>query len=201
MTKLYEYLKSCSPGPLEDVNAVARRLQACWEELDGHDQTNMRWDKLRRIEQPIWQPPHLTFVIERHGQTVHGSSRATAYTWQVDVPAGKASIVGEKRRQLYAMDKRLDVRPIATSLAEAIAGEAEDPRLKRTKDGQVRIDIAAVIPETNKQTTAARRARLRRELTRLLADRGWREVRANVYVRSDGAPPVATVGRGKPPVD
>ena len=62
------------------------------------------------------------FSIERHGQTVLGSSRATVQTWCCDVQKLTASVVGEKRRQLYPMDTRLDVVPIAESLAKAIIG-------------------------------------------------------------------------------
>ena len=84
--------------------------------------------------------PCLSFPIERHGQTVNGSTRATVYHWLVDLQALTASPVGEKRRQLCATDKRLDVKPIAKSLAEAIVSGRPDDRLKVMKDGSIKIN-------------------------------------------------------------
>jgi hypothetical protein len=144
----------------------------------------MRADKLWRMEDPAWSPPYLEFSIERHGQTVMGSSRGSVYRWRVNVDKGTAGIVGEKRRQLYAMDKRLDVKPIAESLADAIIHGKADARLTIAKDGAVRLKIGDIIPETNKETTAARRSRLRKHLCAILAPHSWKELRANVYHQS-----------------
>ena len=83
------------------------------------------------------------------------------------------------------MDERLNVKPIARSLAEAIVFDEDDPRLRRNSDGSVRVKIGDVIPETNQQTTAARRKRLRTELSNLLSEKGWRQLRPNVYARDE----------------
>ena len=141
----------------------------------------MRAEKLWRIEEPSWAPPILEFSIERHGQTVNGSSRATVYRWSVNLETGEAGIIGEKRRQIYAMDKRLDVKPIAQSLADAIIAGKPDARIIINKDGSVRLKIGEIIPATYKETTAARRNRLRARLSTILDPHGWKELRANVY--------------------
>ena len=125
----------------------------------------------------------LLFDIERHGATVNGSSRATVYTWAIDSSSGQATVGGEKHRQLYAMDQRLDVKPIAASLAEAIITGRTDERLKIANNGSVRLQIGSIIPETVKQTTAARRGRCR-ELDALLKPHGWVSTTSNVYARS-----------------
>jgi hypothetical protein len=164
-----------------DANRVGILLSDCWKALAGGTETNMRAEKLWRIEEPSWAPPILEFSIERHGQTVNGSSRATVYRWSVDLDTCKAGIVGEKRRQLYAMDKRLDVKPIAQSLAEAIIAGKPDARIIINKDGSVRLKISEIIPTTYEQTTSARRSRLRARLSMILAPHGWKELRANVY--------------------
>ncbi len=114
--RLRDYLDSHPGAPL-DVSQVGRLLSLCWHDLDGSTDTNMRAEKLWRIEQPSWNPPILEFSIERHGQTVNGSSRATVYRWSVNLEKGEAYIIGEKRRQLYSMDRCLDVKPIAQSVA------------------------------------------------------------------------------------
>jgi len=49
------------------------------------------------------------------------------------------------------------------------------------KDGSIRLKMGEIIPATNKQTTAARRTRLRNHLSTILASHGWKELRANVY--------------------
>src|SRR5262245_58986210 len=116
--------------------------------------------KLRRIESPVWQPPLLLFDIERHGATVKGSSRAIVYTWSLDTSSGRAGVCGEKSRQLYAQDKRLDVKPIAADLAEAIIAGRIDMRFEIAKDGSVRLQIGLVSPTPPvKQTTDGGRRR------------------------------------------
>jgi hypothetical protein len=164
-----------------DANSVGILLSGCWESLAGGTETNMRAEKLWRIEEPSWAPPILEFSIERHGQTVNGSSRATVYRWSVNLETGEAGIIGEKRRQIYAMDKRLDVKPIAQSLADAIIAGKPDARIIINKDGSVRLKIGEIIPATYKETTAARRNRLRARLSTILDPHGWKELRANVY--------------------
>jgi hypothetical protein len=143
----------------------------------------MRAEKLWRLEEPTWNPPCLSFLIERHGQTVMGSSRATVYKWQVDLQSLTAEVIEQKRRQLYPMDKRLDVKPIAEELAKAIIGGIPDERLKVTKVGNVQLVMGKIIPATNKQTTSGRRRRLRAELNALLKPHGWQAIRPNVYSR------------------
>jgi len=174
-------------GASLDARRVGDLLAGCWDALSGGTDTNMHAEKLWRIEQPLWNPPTLEFSIERHGQTVNGSSRATVYRWSIDLEKGTARIIDEKRRQLYPMDKRLDVKAIAESLADAIIGDKEDARIVVNNDGSVRLKIGEIIPETNQQTTSARRTRLRNQLSKILAPHGWKELPANVYHQPDAA--------------
>lgn len=164
-----------------DAATVGSLLADCWGDLRGGDETKMGASKLWRIEDPGWHPPFLYFWIERHGQTVNGSTRATVQKWRVDLDALTAVVVEEKRRQLYSMDKRLDVKPVAESLAKAITEGHRDDRLKVGRDGSVRLNISLIIPATVQQTTTARRKRLRRHLDELLRPHGWEQIRLNVY--------------------
>jgi hypothetical protein len=182
-----QFLSTHRDGAIEDTEEVGRLLAAAWDGLDGHDRTKMRADKLWRIDSPIWQPPCLSFSIERHGATVNGSSRAAVHRWSVDVESMTARIIEEKVRQLTQMDQRLDVGPIAQSLADAIVSSTADTLIKTLKDVTKKLDMDLVIPATNKQTTGARRARLRRELDAILDPLGWKAVRANVYKRASPA--------------
>ena len=173
-----------------DAATVGRLLSASWDDLRGGHVTNMEAGKLWRIEEPSWHPPFLEFWIERHGQTVNGSTRATAYKWRVDLDSLTADIVDEKRRQLYSMDKRLDVMPIAESIAKAIIEGHDDERLKAGRDGSVRLNVSLVIPATYRQTTAARRKRLRHYLDKLLEPHGWKPIRLNTYAHIGRSPDV-----------
>ena len=166
-----------------DAAKVGGLLAACWDDLRGGHLTNMDATKLHRIEDPSWHPPFLEFWIERHGQTVNGSTRATAHKWRVNLDALTADIVEEKRRQLYSMDKRLNVKPIADSLVKAIIEGRRDDRLKIGRDGSVRLNVSLIIPATFQQTTTARRKRLRQHLDELLKPHGWEQIRLNVYAQ------------------
>jgi hypothetical protein len=166
-----------------DAGRVGSLLSDCWSALRGGDATNMKPDKLYRIETPTWNSPFLQFSIERHGQTVNGSSRATLYRWRVNLDKNTAEIIEEKRRQIYPMARRFDEKPVAESLADAILHGREDARINIGKDGSVRLKMGEIVPMTNKQTTTARRSRLRKPVSALLAPHGWKERRANVYYR------------------
>ena len=185
--RLRAFLDEAGAGSIADRKRAATLLADCWEGLRVDDRTKMRADKLWRIEEPTWQPPVLEFKIERHGATVNGSSRAELHTWRADLDRGTAGIVEERRRQLGAMDVRLDVKPIAEELAAAIRTGTPDSRLRVAKDGSVSLKIGEIIPATNKQTTAGRRSRFRKALRALLEPNGWKEKRANCYAQEKSA--------------
>jgi len=149
-------------------------LAACWHELKGSRVGGMTADKLGRVEIFEWAPPFLTFTIERHGAYVNGSTRASVQHWEVDLEQGTATLVAEKRRQLDPMDKRLNVRPIAEALADAIERGEYDDRFRVSKTGNVRLNMDGLIPRTNNWTTSSRRKRLRAALAQVLTDRGWK---------------------------
>lgn len=178
---LRDYLESMPVGIPLNAERIAALLSTCWASLVGSDATKMRGDKLWRLEDPKWISPFLDFSIERHGQTVNGSSRATLYRWRINVQDSTAEIIDEKRRQLYALDRRLDLKALAKEVADIIINGKEDLRVKAGKGGAVRLNIAEIIPETNKQTTSARRKRFRKQLNEILEPLGWKELRANTY--------------------
>lgn len=64
-----------------------------------------------------------------------------------------------------------------------------DARLGLGDNGTVNLKMGEIVPATNRQTTAARRKRLRAHLNSLLAPYGWKELRPNVYQHSEPAEP------------
>ena len=77
------------------------------------------------------------------------------------------------------------MKPIAADLCSAILTGKQDDRLTWDGTSKVKLLIGKVLPEGSavKETLAARRKRLRDELTRLLAPEGWKLVRPKEYER------------------
>jgi len=88
---LRKYLKTLKPGVIKNTYELEKKLRNCWHELKGGDITNMDGYKiLNRMERTKWNPPILSFTIERHGAMVGGSSRAELQLWNVDIEKGEA---------------------------------------------------------------------------------------------------------------
>jgi hypothetical protein len=75
------------------------------------------------MEAVAWNPPVLTFRIERHGGTVLGSTRAELQHWHVDLERKTASLVKTGRRQLRPMQPRLNVEPLVEEIVRLIVAE------------------------------------------------------------------------------
>ncbi len=178
MKDLTDLLSNIAPGPISDSSDLERLLAACWDEFNGDD-GGMTGDKLLgRMEQVAWEPPVLTFTIERHGGTVKGSSRASLQEWTLDLENMTARCAEDRFRQVHGRQPRLDVRPFVEEVARLILLRQEDERLKWYKDGRVRVVVGKVLPNGSAvtQTLAGRRMRFREAMVRRLAVEGWREV-------------------------
>jgi hypothetical protein len=182
---LQQHLATTPPGPINDTETLARLLADAWGEFHGDDGGIIPAKHFRRIENVTWNPPLLSFTIERHGGTVLGSTRATLQEWAVDVDKKTVTCVEARRRQLGPMAARLDISPIAEEIVAQVVNGQQDHRLKWYADDRVRILVSHVLPNGSavKQTLAARRRRLRAEVRRRLADYGWQERGVNVYER------------------
>jgi hypothetical protein len=127
-----------------------------------------------RTEGLDWNPPLLTFQIERHGGTAMGSVYAKVHSWKVNLETGEASLTGTRRRLVREKDAPLNVKALADELVQAILKGKRDPRLKWDGDSRVRVLIGEVIPTTNLQTTSARRKRFWKALEERILPHGWR---------------------------
>jgi hypothetical protein len=183
--RLREFLAAIPLGPITDTDTLARLLADAWDEFSGDDGGIIPAKHLNRMEDVAWNPPLLTFTIERHGGTVLGSTRATLQEWTVDVGKGTVACVETRHRQVRPMQARLDVAPIAEEIVAQIVNRQEDHRLKWYADGRVRVLIGKILPEGSavKQTLAARRRRFWTVLAERLADQGWKEVKGSVFER------------------
>lgn len=185
MEKLINYLNSLPKGEITNTDQLITFLADCWTQFEGSDAEKMFPYKLKRMEDSFWDPPVLTFKIERHGGTVMGSTRAHLQHWTVDISTKTAVCCTVGYRQLYAQQPRLNVTPIADEIVDAIINHKEDERIKWNKDGSARLLIGVVLPETSgisKQTTTGRRKRLKAKIDeQLLGKHGWSKIRMNVY--------------------
>ena len=156
-------------------------LVGCWHELEGANETAMTPLKLYRAEDVWWDPPVLSFTIERHGATVHGSSRAALHRWSVNLHELAAHCEQGKYRQLRRTAPRLDVKPIAERICAAVQlGPASDSDLVKSgilvwkTDDKVSIKHGVLISNDGyQQTVAGRRRRFRKELMNRMQGIGW----------------------------
>lgn len=187
MKDLIDYLDSMGPGPIKkNIEDLERAVWNCWGEFDGTQEME-GYKLLHRMESVRWQPPILTFVIERHGATVLGSKYAELQKWELNLDTGKATVSGFRKRLVFPLSSRMNVRPYAEEIAGLIMNQKEDDQLRWNKDGSVRVKIGEVaLWGTNKQTIAGRRKRFRKALDELLSVSGWKPKRPNVYERIEG---------------
>ncbi len=182
--KLYAYLASLPVGGISDVSELQTPLADAWRGFAGSNKHGMDPDKLYgRMEEAEWEPPKLTFVIERHGGTVLGSTRAEKQQWTLDLDSQTATGGASGFRQLTPAAPRLNVKPMADEIAQLIVHRQEDDRIRWNKDGSVRVEIGKILPagSTPKQTLAGRRRRFRKAVDEFLNNAGWQKVRTNVY--------------------
>lgn len=177
---LRAFLMSLPPGPVREVGKLEELLGDAWPDIHGSDAAGMRAYKLAgRIENPVWQPPHLSFDIERHGATVKGSTRAELQGWGIDITTMTATCATVGRRQLYAMAppfRKKDAEALAKELAAKVASGRKDVRLEWKSPDCVKVLISAAVPSGGgKQTETARRKRFAPYLRKEMANVGWKE--------------------------
>jgi hypothetical protein len=195
MNDLKNYLANIEPGKVVDDFELESLLEKQWNTLAGSDDGGMNADKLLgRMEDIDWDPPFVSFVIERHGARCCGSSRAELQCWRVNVNEQTAQMGTIEHRQLAPMATLIRTGPIAEELARLIIEGKDDERLKRRPNGLVELRMGKIFPATGpKQTVAGRRKRLRRDIEPLLAEHGMVKVRANVFQRIAADQAIVTI--------
>jgi hypothetical protein len=189
MNELKNLLSSVVPGKIADATLLEPLLATSWKDFAGSSDGGMEGFKLLgRMEKVGWQPPILSFVIERHGGTVCGSSRAELQHWEIDLDQMTAEIIGASRRQMEPMAKGVDVEPIREDIVQKIFAGEEDPRLRWIEPGVVQVVLSRIFPDGSayKQTVEGRRKRLRDALGAKLECQGWMHQGWNVFRQEAG---------------
>lgn len=186
---LKKQLSELPPGEVTEVGRVAMRLAGCWHEFTGSGSERMHAGKLGRMEAVHWDPPVLSFTIERHGAMSVGSTRAELQQWRIDLDRKTARCERSRSyRQALPRAEGVRIEPIARELAESIIAGRADQRLKWQGDVTVQVLMAKICPYDlgYMQTVTGRRKRLRAALETLLGENGWREIRRDVYSKAAG---------------
>jgi hypothetical protein len=188
MKELENYLNSLPQGIIQDqdIKNVEKLLIKYWEEIEGSDSTKMMDFKLLRgIENVEWNPPNLSFIIERHGITVLGSSRAERQKWGIDIIQKKADCAIVGYRQIRERQSKLNVELLAKDIFKLICKGKKNDQLKWNNDGSVRIQIGKIIRlsenSATKQTVASRRKRFRKRMDEIMDKEGWQKLKENLY--------------------
>jgi hypothetical protein len=171
---LRRHLSTQPQGPILD-DQTESLLGASWNELEGAHEGGMFKSKLKgRTEDLAWNPPMLSFRIERHGAPMLGSRFAEVSEWTIDVETGTATRNEGVKRAIAPPGPALRTAPIADELAALIAAGSNDPRLKWNGPDEVRYQIGLCVPDGKaKQTTIGRRMRFKKQLEITLDEQGW----------------------------
>lgn len=178
ISELIERLRDVPPGRLDSeiYDEVIGLLSGCWDAIAGSSDTSMASRKVcsSRVENLTWEPPHLSFVIERHGGRVQGSKSAEMQSWSVDVENNKAICGSAGYRRLEPFLPRLDTKALARQVHDLIQRGAVDDRLTWKEAACVKVNVSVIIPDgPAKQTTQGRRKRFRGDLEPLMQGAGW----------------------------
>lgn len=188
--ELKEYLSDRPAGQMDEDESgdLIGLLVNAWEELTliGYDDSKMDSKKLgeKKLEEPNWEPPVLSFKVERHGARVGGrSKRAEMQQWIIDLDEDTKRFHADGYRLLEPKAKRVYVKPIAEKLASAIINVSDDPDLKWMDDGSVWVLIGDIFPnEGPSRTWQGRRRGFNEHLLPILEAAGWVEKSPNRYL-------------------
>ena len=154
-----------------------------WENIPGNDVSSMTSLKLSRISDTTWDPPILTFEIERHGGFVQGSSKSEVQMWayNTDTQSLSANVIGY--RQTNPLGNRVATTRLALDIFQSIMKTEDKDGLEWQQDGTIRVSVPIILPagDSPKQTIDGRRRRFREELAKRMTDAGWTEIKRDVF--------------------
>jgi len=193
---LIQVLKRTPKGELtKDVrDRVIPLLRERWGDFSGSAETSMEAWKLDRAEEFQWDPPLLSFTMERHGASVLGSTRAELQRWELNLETWTANCLPSGHRQLQPASPKFDIKPIASRVCEVVLqGREANSDLPKgvvvwKGDDEVWIYPRKLIPGEIRQTITNRRRRFQNALTDMLKPYGWKLAtvsRAMIFRKGD----------------
>ena len=148
ISELRSYLDGLDRDSEVDPSKLTQLLSEAWEEFKGSDEGGMEAYKLHgRVEDPIWEPPVLTFTIERHGAAAMGSIRAELQSWDLDLDSRTARCGTCGHREISPRNPPIRVAPIAEQIVASILGGKQDERIKWRADGSAEVQTGMLFPQ------------------------------------------------------
>jgi hypothetical protein len=183
LDRLRAHLATTVPGKITDATALEPLLAACWDEFTVDHGGMEGYKLLGRMEDVGWQPPTLTFTVERHGGTVMGSSRAELQHWEVHVEQKTAAVVKCGHRQLKPMAERIYIKPLAESILAAIRSGSGNELVEKRDDGTFSLNTTRIFPKGSavRMTLEGRRKRLREAVAGVLLKEGWQRLGNDIF--------------------
>lgn len=177
-TDLRKYLDGSAPRNLSGWDELPDLLASCWDIWMTADTHGMTPEKLGRMEQVTWNPPKLSFDIERHGGIGKGSINAEIQTWSIIVGTTLTASCNLSGKRLKRKgQQKLKVEPLVVNVVHLIEGRMNDERLHWLSDSRVQVLIGKIIPEGSpSQTNAGRRKRFSKCLEHALKQCDWIKV-------------------------
>jgi len=180
-------LGSHDSGVIAQASDVAAQVSAIFpvRSFEG----GMTPNKVRadRMEEVTWDPPLLTFAIERHGAIVGGgSTRAEIQVWTVDTEREDVSLTATRRRQVRPAAPTLKIQPLVDEWLRLIDSEADDERVHWSPDRRtVSYIVNAWLPGAGvfRETLAGRRKRFGVAVDAAMTERGWTKGGMHSYTR------------------
>lgn len=185
---LHDELLGLPSGPIHNPDRIETLLSDAWGKFYGSDEGGMRAYKISgRVADLTWEPPLLSFYIERHGGTVQGSSRAEIQYWVLNMTSLSATYSVAPYKQLKPRNPPLDIKPMVATLVEVISNQSEHQWIRWTGQDRFRVLIGNIIADdTPLRTLQGRRRRLNEALVQALEPLGWESLRANSFARRVG---------------
>jgi hypothetical protein len=175
MSVLRTFLDAQGTGPVVDGKGLIASLGPVWSTLAGASDEAMEPWKLGRLENPVWRPPVLTFVIERHSEAGLEGTHMSLQLWTIDLDSATAIPATIGYRQKLARSAPVRVAPLVAEVVRLVVNGLDDRRLTWSIDRQT-VDIAVgeiILDEGPKPTVAGRKRRFRVRLRREMAAAGW----------------------------
>jgi len=174
--QLREFVEGLQEGEITDprTNTEVRGfLYECWKSLHGSNVQNTTPEKVCRLESLNWNPPILSFILERHGGTVNGSTRGELHHWEVDLKNGCAHISKIGHRQLAPKAPCWSAKSAAEEVSKKIIALEDDPRLVWNNERtEVWIPLRTFIHGKFQRTIFSRRHRFLEHLRKFLMTAG-----------------------------
>lgn len=172
------------PAPLLRAfhDELFKLVVASWHEFSGSGDTSMEpWKISReRPEEVSWNPPRLSFVIDRHGGTALGSSRAERQQWTLDLERRTARHGQIGFRQLRPNAPKLDVKSLADGVCKAVqegpssaSPLVSDGVIVWKSDAELTVFHGKIVTGDFQRTVSGRRKRFIAELRMTMQAIGW----------------------------